>query len=117
MIDLETDTELLGDGTCVVSVAGELDLYTAPRFEEELRAAFSAGPSAVIVDLTKCEFIDSTALGVLMRTKKALAASADALSLVTSDHNIRKIFELTGLDRMFAIHGSRAAAMNGGLQA
>jgi len=112
MIELETETERLVDGTCVVSIAGELNLYTAPRLEQALLGPLSDGTRAVIVDLTKCEFIDSTALGILLGANKQLRKAAGALLLVGVEHNIRKMLEITGLDGMLSIHPSRAAALN-----
>jgi anti-sigma B factor antagonist len=116
MIDLETKSELLEDGTCVVSVAGELDMCTAPRFKQTLLGALGNAPASVIVDLTECEFIDSSALGILIGAHKRLDGDGVSvgLSIVTPNPTIRKVFEITGLDTLFAIHPSRAAAMNGG---
>jgi anti-sigma B factor antagonist len=105
------------DGTSVVSVAGELDAYTAALFEQELRATLNDGVEAVVVDLTKCDFIDSTALGVLVGAHKRFGKSNGAFSLVTADSHTRKVLGITGLDRVFAIHPTRAAALNGGLVA
>jgi anti-sigma B factor antagonist len=116
MIDLETKGELLeGGGTCVVSVAGELDLSTAPRFKRTLLAALGNAPASVIVDLTECEFIDSSALNILIGARQRLAGDGVSvgLSIVTPSPTIRKVFEITGLATLFAIHPSRAAAMNG----
>jgi len=108
--DLRITTELLSDRFRLISVAGELDLYATPQLKPELEAA-SSGPRAVIVDLTECTFIDSSALGVLVTAKKALAAKEVELSLVISDRNILKVFEITGLARVFTIHPTRADAV------
>jgi anti-anti-sigma factor len=116
MIDLETKSELLEDGTCVVSVAGELDMCTAPRFKQTLLSALGNVPASVIIDLTECEFIDSSALGVLIGARERLDGDglSVGLSIVAPNPTISKVFEITGLDTLFAIHPSRAAAMNGG---
>jgi anti-sigma B factor antagonist len=118
MIDLEMKKRLLGERTWLVSVAGELDMHTAPDLERELRAALEGGAEVVIVDLAKCDFIDSTALGVLVSTKKKLETSGGDVSLVASDSQIRRVFEITGFDRMFTFHATRAASIgaitNGG---
>lgn len=115
MIELKTTAELIGDGTYLVSVTGELDLYSAPQLQSELTGLQPRQVRSVIVDLTECEFIDSTALGVLVKANKRLSAANVRFSLVTTDRNIRKIFEITGFDRMLTIHPSRAIAINGGL--
>ena len=116
MIDLETKCELLEGGTYVVSVAGELDMYTAPRFKQTLLGALGSAPASVIVDLTECEFIDSSALNILIGAREHLDGDGVSvgLSIVTPNPTIRKVFQITGLDTLFAIHPSRAAAMNGG---
>jgi anti-sigma B factor antagonist len=109
MVDFKTTTELVGDGIRVISVVGERDLYTAPQLEGELATAARDG-GTVIVDLTDCTFIDSTALGILANARKR---STVELSLVISDRNILKVFEITSLDRLFTIHPTRAEALLG----
>lgn len=106
-------TERLRDGACVVSVAGELDLYTAPEFERQLLGAARKGAAALVVDLLECGFIDSTALGILIKANRCLNGSRTPLTLVIDDRNIRKVFEVMGLDRVFPIYGSRADALTG----
>lgn len=114
MINLETTSELVEGGTCVVSIAGELDTFTAPQLQQTLLDAFDNAPASVIVDLTECEFIDSAALRVLLGARERIDGGEPVeLSIVTPNPTIRKVFEITGLEAIFAIHASRAAAMNG----
>jgi anti-sigma B factor antagonist len=65
----------------------------------------------VIVDFTDTTFIDSTTLGVLVGGVKRLRTADGELSLVCSDRNITKIFEITGLDRVFTIYSTRDEAI------
>ncbi len=65
----------------------------------------------MIVDFTSTTFIDSTTLGVLVGGVKRLRPADGRLSLVCSDANIAKIFEITGLDRVFDIYGTRDEAV------
>jgi anti-sigma B factor antagonist len=113
MIDFSVETELLTDETRVVSVAGELDMYTAPTFEEQILDALDNGTARIVVDLTGCEFMDSTALGILMTANKRLGERKQRLVLVATDRNVVKILQITGLDRMFTIVPTRASAVNG----
>jgi anti-sigma B factor antagonist len=69
-----------------------------------LLAAIENGGRQVVVDLTEATFIDSTFLGVLIEGNKRLNGCAGRISIVCVDRNLAKIFEITGLDRMFTIH-------------
>ena len=65
------------------------------------------GAKDVIVDFSDTTFIDSTTLGVLVGGVKRLRPNGGQLSLVCSDRNITKIFEITGLDKVFPIYATR----------
>lgn len=108
---LGLETEQVRDGVYIVSPAGELDLYTCPEFKEELLRVISTGASHVVVDLSLTTFVDSTALGVLLRGVERLRATDGRLSVVSPDENILKVFRVTGLDRVFELHASRAEAL------
>jgi anti-sigma B factor antagonist len=109
-MNFEIKTEKLGDVT-VIALAGEVDLYTAPEFKEALLEAIADGVRTVIVDLTDTTFIDSTTLGVLVGGLKRLRPEDRTLALVCSDQNITKIFEITGLDKVFPIYATRSEAV------
>jgi anti-sigma B factor antagonist len=110
-VNFDISTENLGDGLCVIALSGEVDLYTAPEFKQELLDAISNGAKEVVVDFSKTTFIDSTTLGVLVGGVKRLRTNDGQLSLVCSDRNITKIFEITGLDRVFTIYPTRVEAV------
>jgi anti-sigma B factor antagonist len=98
--------------THVIELGGEVDLYTAPEFKERMLQVIDDGRTRVVVDLSQATFIDSTTLGVLVGGVKRLRPSGGSLALVCSDPNITKIFEITGLDRVFPIHPSREEALS-----
>ena len=104
--DQEIDEE-----TYVIELGGEIDLYTAPEFKERMLQLIDDGKKRIVVDLSKATFIDSTTLGVLVGGVKRLRTNDGELTLVCADRNITKIFEITGLDRVFEIHGSRDEAL------
>jgi anti-sigma B factor antagonist len=110
---LGLETQQLGDGVYVVSPAGELDLYTCPELEKALLRVISGGARHVVVDLSLTTFVDSTALGVLVRGVERLKATGGRLSVVCPDENILRVFQVTGLHHVFDIHGSRADALGG----
>ena len=110
-MNFDITTEQLDDTRYVISLAGEVDLYTAPEFKQQLLEVIAQGAREVIVDLTNTTFIDSTTLGVLVGGVKRLRPNGGRLSLVCNDRNITKIFEITGLNKVFPIYESRAEAV------
>jgi anti-sigma B factor antagonist len=110
-MNFDIKTERISDDAYVISLSGEVDLYTAPEFKQQLLEIIGQGGKQVIVDFTSTTFIDSTTLGVLVGGVKRLRTNDGQLSLVCSDRNITKIFEITGLDRVFAIHPTRDDAI------
>jgi len=111
-MNFDIDTEQLGPEAYVISLKGEVDLYTAPEFKQQLLEVIGQGGREVIVDFTDTTFIDSTTLGVLVGGVKRLRTNEGQLSLVCSDRNITKIFEITGLDRVFTIYPTRDEAVS-----
>ena len=110
-MNFDVKTEKVDDSTYVISLSGEVDLYTAPEFKQQLIEVIGEGGRDVIVDFSGTTFIDSTTLGVLVGGVKRLRAQDGRLSLVCTDRNITKIFEITGLDRVFTIYPTRDEAL------
>ena len=92
------------DGFEVVTVEGEIDIYTAPRLRELLIDLASKGNYRLIVNLDKVGFLDSTGLGVLVGGVKRVRAHDGSLDLVCTQERILKIFKITGLTKVFGIH-------------
>src|SRR4249919_1681083 len=111
-MNFDVSTEQVGDDAYVVALTGEVDLYTAPEFKQQLLDVIAQGAKEVIVDFSGTTFIDSTTLGVLVGGVKRLRTNDGQLSLVCSDRNITKIFEITGLDRVFTIYATRDEAID-----
>jgi anti-sigma B factor antagonist len=110
-VDFSIDTEQVGDARHVIALTGEVDLYTAPELKTQMLDVIANGAMDVIVDFTQTTFIDSTTLGVLVGGVKRLREKGGRLSIVCNDRNITKIFEITGLDRVFTIYPTRTEAI------
>lgn len=95
---------------CVVKLAGELDLYNAPKVRDALVEACSDSPERVVVDLAEVEFIDSTALGVLIEARGRLANNR-AFLLAGPALETRRALEISGLDRHFGVYSSVSEAL------
>jgi anti-sigma B factor antagonist len=111
-VNFDVKTDKVDDATYVISLTGEVDLYTAPEFKQQLLDVIGQGGKDVVVDFSNTTFIDSTTLGVLVGGVKRLRAQEGRLALVCSDRNITKIFEITGLDRVFTIYPTRDEALS-----
>jgi anti-sigma B factor antagonist len=101
--------ELVGDA-CVVRLGGELDLYNANEVRQALKTAFADSPSRVVVDLSEVEFLDSTALGVLIEARTMLE-NRRAFILASPGLETRRALKISGLDRHFSVHDSVPEAL------
>jgi anti-sigma B factor antagonist len=95
---------------CVVKLGGELDLYNAPQVRDALAQACADSPERVVVDLGEVEFLDSTALGVLIEARTKLD-NRRAFLLAAPALETRRALEISGLDRHFAVHDSVSEAL------
>ena len=110
-VDFDLVTQEVGDGTFVVALTGEVDLYTAPELKAALLRLVAEGPSRIVVDLSGATFVDSTTLGVLLGAVKRLRLIGGELVLVCADLNIRRILSITLPDRAFTIYDSLEEAL------
>lgn len=97
-------------GAVVVRLAGELDLYNAGELREALAEVCAEEPERVVVDLTEVEFVDSTALGVLIEARARLA-NKRAFLLAGAGRETARALQVSGLDRHLAVHGTVAEAL------
>jgi anti-sigma B factor antagonist len=105
-LEFAVSSRRLTNGTFVVAARGEVDLYTAPELERALAAPLAEGTTQLVVDLSEATFVDSTALHVLLRAARQLDGKEGELIVVAPDPNVRKAFEITGLNRFFAVVSS-----------
>src|SRR3954452_9247510 len=101
------------DGTTIVAVGGEIDVYTAPKLRDKITELVAAGSYHIVVDMEEGEFLDSTGLGVLVGGLKKVRANDGTLELVCNQDRLLKIFRITGLAKVFVIHDSAEAALAG----
>jgi anti-sigma B factor antagonist len=95
--------ERVDQGVPLIAVMGEIDVATAPQLRETLHGVIAQGRSTVVLDLLGVTFLDSTALGVLVGGLKRCRELGGELHVVVADARIRKIFEITGLDKVFPL--------------
>ena len=108
--DFDVETIDGGKPVVVIAVHGQADLHTAPELRNAINTALDGGATGLVVDLSEATFIDSMTLGVLLGAVKRLRPSGGKVSIVCVDPHIRRIFEITLLDRVFSIHTDLDAA-------
>lgn len=109
--EVRIEEEQLDRGMILVAVSGEADLRVAGELREQLHAVIDEHPSAVIVDLSDATLVDSTVLGVLVGALKRMRSRGGHFRVVSPGGEIRRVLELTSLDRVFSVDGSRSDAL------
>ncbi len=92
------------NGHSVVRADGELDVSTAPQLRQTITTALDESDNRVIVDLTAVTFMDSTTLGVLIGAHNRVRETGGVLGLVCPDDKVRRVFRITGLDKVFTLY-------------
>lgn len=114
-MNMRVNSRTPNDTTCVLDIEGEVDVYTAPQLKQDIVQIAERGVKHLIVNLSKVEYLDSTGLGVLIGGLKRLREGEGNLALVGPGMRILRIFEITGLDKIFDIYPTEeeAAAKEG----
>jgi anti-sigma B factor antagonist len=108
-VELKVSTRSQGSRT-VMSLGGEIDLYTAPRLHGELVSVLSGdSPVQVVVDMSGVEFCDSTGMNVLLAAHRKAREQGGDLELAAPRPAIRKILQVTGLESVFTVLDDPAA--------
>jgi anti-sigma B factor antagonist len=92
-----------GESTSVVSLAGEIDAYTAPQLKDALLPLMRQEGLIVEVDLEKVTYMDSTGLGIFISALKASKQYKSNLKLIRLNDRVYRLFEITGLTKIMDI--------------
>ncbi len=115
IISDDTTIDDVGCGdVAVLAVGGEVDYSASPQLREVIASHIKTGKRHLVIDLSAATFIDSTTIGVLVGAATRLQeAGGGSLAVVCADENekVLRIFEITGLDVMIALHRSREEAL------
>lgn len=100
-------------GLLTVSITGELDQSTAPELRATLASSLENPTDPILVDLSACEFIDSTGLSILVEAKRRLEEQQERFGVCCPADDVRRLFELTGIDQALDLYGSHDEAVAG----
>jgi anti-anti-sigma factor len=112
----DVQTQELEGGVRAVTVRGELDMNTAPELERTLEKIAAEQDARVMLDLTDCEFIDSTGIAILVRAWQRLdrtggGGGTGQLVLCCNNHQVRRLLKITGLESAISMHERRDDAI------
>jgi anti-sigma B factor antagonist len=105
-LTLSTETS---SGAAVVKVAGELDMATAPLFEAEVLPSLES--ERVVIDLTDCTFVDSSALRALLQTQRRVVDAGGKFAIIATSPATTRVLELATLDRFVPVAATLAEAL------
>jgi anti-sigma B factor antagonist len=104
------------DATYVLALAGEIDLAQAAELDGELGSLVEEGTTQIIVDLLEVPFLESTALGVLLKYSRLLRSNGGELTLVTDDVRVMRVIEITGLANHFHLERTLSEAVDNAIE-
>ena len=113
----EVRNEALEDGILAFAVRGELDLNTAPELARPLEDVLSeADDASILIDLSGCEFIDSTGIALIVRAWQRLDRDAGGdgrgrLAICCSNDQVERLLKITGVESSISMHGDRDSAL------
>lgn len=115
IVPFQVQSEELGESVRAFTVRGELDMNTVPELERSLEQAV-ADSRAILLDLSECEFIDSTGIALIVRTWQRFDSSGGnggegRLVLCSINHQVRRLLQITGVEGSIAMHEDRDAAL------
>lgn len=94
----------------VVELGGEIDVYTSPKVKDAITDLIDQGHYNLVINLEKVRYIDSTGLGVLIGGLKRVREHGGTVNLVCTNPQIKKIFDITGLVKIFGIYDDEQSA-------
>jgi anti-sigma B factor antagonist len=106
---MHTTFEAYGAGTVVIGVRGDLDVDSAPDLKRQLFSALDAGFDHVVLEMSGCELLDSTGLGVLVAGLKR--ARGREVAIAAPSLELRRVLEVVGLDRVLPLYQTRGEAL------
>jgi anti-sigma B factor antagonist len=115
-VPFEVESEQREDGIHTFTVRGELDMNTAPELEAKLEQLPATGGGSVMLDLSECEFIDSTGIALIVRTWQRVDSDASGegkgrFVLCCVNHQVRRLLKITGVESSISMHERREAAL------
>jgi anti-sigma B factor antagonist len=108
---LKIDSRTEAGDAAVLRLAGEVDVANVAQVREAALKLLAAGVKQLVVDLSATEYLDSSGLGILVGLLKRLKEIGGDMAIAGPQPRVKRLFEITGLSRVFALHNDVAAAL------
>lgn len=109
-MDLQINVRKVGEAN-IIDLNGELDAYTSPRFREVMLDLIEDGGAKLVINMANVEYIDSSGLGALVGGLKRASERHGRIVVVCTSPQVKKVFEITGLEKVFPIYDSEDNAI------
>jgi len=110
-MNLKVTPRSLSQAVQALDLEGEVDVYTAPVLRQAIVDQVEAGVKHLVINLSRVEYLDSTGLGILIGGVKRLKEQGGSLKLAGPSARITRIFEITGLNKIFDVYASEQEAL------
>ncbi len=95
----------------VLDVVGEIDIYTTPQFKEAVSEAIDQNKPAIVINMTKVTYMDSSGFGTLLSATKRLRPLDGALYLSGCNEAIQRMLQITRLNTIFGVYATEEEAL------
>lgn len=109
-MDINVTTREINETAAALEVAGEIDVYASPSVKEAINGLIDKNFTNLIISLEEVRYIDSTGLGVLIGALKKIREKDGKVLIVCGNPQLKKIFNITGLVRIFSMYETMAEA-------
>lgn len=112
MENMRIETSLRhSDDIPVLDVVGEIDIYTTPQFKEAVSAAINENRPAIVINMTRVTYMDSSGFGTLLSATKRLRPLDGSLYLTGCNEAIQRMLQITRLNTIFGVYSSEDEAL------
>ena len=100
-------------GIAILEVSGEIDLFTAPRFQSAVSTAIDEGYVRLLIDLSRVTFMDSKGYGALLTAARKVKPVGGRIGLIGCNALVTRLVRLTRLDAVMELYDDLDRALTG----
>ena len=100
------------DGVSVLNIKGRVDASTSSQIHEKIMDEIEKGTNSMLVNFSDVSYVSSAGLRVFIYASKTLSSKSGTFSICSLNKNIEKIFEISGLLKIFPIYENVEAGLN-----